>query len=622
MSAHRPPPGAMVTMPNRLRHWARLKPDGVAMREKELGVWKRLSWKQYETEVRRFALGLLELGFRKGDRLAIAGDNTPEWLVADLAAQSLGGITTGVYPTSPWPELQYVVRHCNARFIVCGDQEQVDKVLDASSQEGGLPELERIICVDMKGMRHYEDPRLLPFDRVSALADGRPADEAHAQWVHACEAQDASDVAIIVYTSGTTGKPKGAQLSHRNIGHTADEFTRLHGLHEDNYVVLSYLPLCHLAERLFSLAMHLSTGGVVNFAESIETVQSNIREIAPTVFLGVPRIWQKMQQSIRVRSQEAPRLQRWAMDRAFDRAFRRLKVRDANRQPSGAPAPMGWLERIEYGVLWLLVFRSIAKHLGFDRSLVRICGAAPVSPETLRFFEVLGLPTYQAYGLTEGGMSFSQHKDARMSGGVGTPLPGMEYRLAEDGEVLLRGPAVFAGYLHDAQGTRNILGDDGWLRSGDIAEQMPAGELRIVDRKKEIIVTSGGKNIAPSEMENALKEAVYIREAIVIGEQRHFVSALIQIDTDAVGNWAAAQNLSYTNYRSLSQLPEVRALVAAEVDRCNERFAQVARVRKFVILQKELDHDDGELTATQKVRRSVIEKKYATEISSIYGQAA
>ena len=619
MTTHHPPPDSMMTMPNRLRYWARHKPDKVAMREKKLGIWKRMTWQNYETQVRRFALGLLELGFRKGDRLAIAGDNSPEWLIADLAAQSLGGITTGVYPTSPWPEMQYVVRHCNARIIVCGNQEQVDKALEASSKEGGLPELEWIIYIDNKGMRHYEHPQLMPFENVSAFADTLPSSQAHADWVRSCEAQDGQAVALIVYTSGTTGKPKGAQLTHRNIGHTADEFTKLHGLHENNYVVLSYLPLCHLAERLFSLAMHMSTGGIVNFAESIETVQANIREIAPTVFLGVPRIWQKMQQSIRIRSQEAPRLQRWAMNWAFERAYVRLKARDTYRQASGAPAAMGLSERIEYNFLWLLVFRSIAKHLGFDRSIVRICGAAPVSPETLRFFEVLGLPTYQAYGLTEGGMSFSQHFNARMSGGVGNPLPGMEYKLADDGEVLLRGPAVFAGYLHDDQGTRDILSDDGWLKSGDIAELMSSGELRIVDRKKEIIVTSGGKNIAPSEMENALKEAIYIREAIVIGEQRHFVSALIQIDTDAVGNWAAAKGLSYTNYKSLSQLSEVRVLVGDEIDRVNKRFAQVAQVRKFAILQKELDHDDGELTATQKVRRLVIEKKYAGEIAAIYG---
>jgi len=621
MTTHHSPPEPMMTMPNRLRYWARHKPDKVAMREKKLGIWKRMTWQHYETQVRRFALGLLELGFRKGDRLAIAGDNCPEWLIADLAAQSLGGITTGVYPTSPWPEMQYVVRHCNARFIVCGDQEQVDKALEASSKEGGLPELEWIIYIDNKGMRHYDHPQLMPFENVCTLADARPTIQAHADWERSCEAQNGQEVALIVYTSGTTGKPKGAQLTHRNIGHTADEFTRLHGLHENNYVVLSYLPLCHLAERLFSLAMHMSTGGIVNFAESIETVQANIREIAPTVFLGVPRIWQKMQQSIRVRSEEAPWLQRWAMKWAFERAYWRLKVRDSHRQASGAPAAMGLYERIENNFLWLLVFRSIAKHLGFDRSIVRICGAAPVSPETLRFFEVLGLPTYQAYGLTEGGMSFSQHVNARMSGGVGNPLPGMEYKLADDGEVLLRGPAVFAGYLHDDQGTRDILGDDGWLRSGDIAEHMASGELRIVDRKKEIIVTSGGKNIAPSEMENALKEAIYIREAIVIGEQRHFVSALIQVDTDAVGNWAAAKGLSYTNYKSLSQLEEVRVLVADEIDRVNKRFAQVAQVRKFAILHKELDHDDGELTATQKVRRLVIEKKYSKEIAAIYGDS-
>jgi long-chain acyl-CoA synthetase len=612
-----------VALPQRLHHWATTTPDALALREKIRGVWQRTTWAEYERRVMRFALGLQAIGFGRGDRLAIASDDTSEWLVADMAAQSLGGVVVGVYPTNPAPELRYIVHHSRCSFIVCGDQEQVDKVIAATGLEGGLPHIVRIICVDMKGVSGYGDARLMSFEAVSVLGDSSTdaatPGASRETWLKAVADIDPADVSVIVYTSGTTGPPKGVQLHHASMMFTAEAVARRYGLAAHNYSVVCYLPLCHLAERTFSISLHLQTGGVVNFAESIDTVQANVREIAPTLFLGVPRIWEKMQQMVLVKSQMSTRLQRLVFDAAFKRAYDRLTLRNARPLPSGMPAPMGWLERIEYFLLSAAVFRPVARHLGLNRAIVRMCGAAPVSPETLRFFEVLGLPVRQIYGLTEIGMAFSQWDGACASGCVGMPLDGIESRLGDDGEVLMRGPSVFCGYLDDAAGSARVLDAEGWIHSGDICETAPNGELRVVDRKKEIIITSGGKNIAPSEIENALKESIYVKEAIIIGDGRHYLSALIVIDIDTVGNWAQQQRLPYTHYRSLSQLPQVRELVAVEVARVNKQFARVENIRKFEILGKELDHDDGELTATQKVKRSVIEKKYAAEIARLYG---
>jgi long-chain acyl-CoA synthetase len=601
-----------TTLPHLLRFRAQTTPDRVAMREKVRGIWMRTSWAEYERRVRTFAFGLQALGFRRGDRLAIASEDVPEWLVADLAAQALGGVAVGIYPTNPWPELQYIVRHSQSRFVVCGDQEQVDKVLDAADRDGGLPLVEKIICIDMKGMRHYADPRIISFDEVVAAAGEIPAADADSRWQETLAKITPEDICIIVYTSGTTGPPKGAQIRHVNLLHSADALARMYDLNADNYSVLCYLPLCHVAERICSVTLHLRTGGTVNFAESIDTVETNIREIGPTLFLGVPRIWEKHRLNALIRLNEGA----WYQKKLFNWFFKRAQKRLETGQPA-----IG-LAKLEQFVAWLMVFRAVTRHMGLDHSIVRICGGASVSPETLRFFEVLGLPVYQVYGLTEsGGITFIQHPKARTYGAAGQPIGGVEFRIADDGEILIKSPTNFAGYLFDEKATGDVLTEDGWLHTGDIAEHAGQGEIRIVDRKKAIIITSGGKNIAPSEIENALKESLFIREAIILGEARHFVAALIQINMDSVGKWAQDRGLAYTNYRSLSQLPEVRELVKADVDRVNKRFARVENVRKFVILDKELDHDDGELTATQKVKRSYIEKKYAGEIARIYGEA-
>ncbi len=587
------------------------------MREKVRGIWHRTSWAEYEDRVINFAKGLADLGFKRGDRLAIASEDTPEWIIADMATQALGGVSVGIYPTNSWFETQYIVSHSRCRFVVCGDQEQTDKLLQAAASEAGLALVEKLICVDMKGMLHYNNPGIVPFETVSAAAKQVPATEKLAWWRGVLEQIGPDDVGIIVYTSGTTGPPKGAQLSPSNLLHSADALARTYKLNADNYSVLCYLPLCHVGERICSMTVHLRTGGVVNFAESIDTVQQNIREISPSVFLGMPRIWEKHRLTALTKLKEG----HWIQGRIFEKIFNRAYSKLARDEARGS-GQRGRLSRIEDWFYWLLMFRSVIRHMGLDHSVVRICGGSSVSPETLRFFEVMGLPVYQVYGLTEsGGITFAQHDEARLAGCAGRAIQGIEYRIADDGEIMIKGPTVFSGYLFDDESTAKVLDQDRWLATGDIAEQAANGEIRIVDRKKAIIITSGGKNIAPSELENALKESPYIREAIILGEARHFVAALIQIDPETVGKWAQEKNLAYTNYRSLAVLPEVNTLVSIEVDRVNERFARVESVRKFAILAKELDQDDGELTATQKVKRSAIEKKYADEIARIYGVA-
>ena len=607
---------AGMTMPQVLRHWALTQGQSLALREKDSGLWQRTTWKAYFDKARLLAIGLYALGFRKGDRLAVASDDSPEWLYSDLGAQMAGGACLGIYPTNPWPELQYIVRHSRTKIIVCGDQEQTDKVLDARRNGEGLPDLTTIITVDMKGMRHYAEDGLMSFADVLDL--GAKKETEFGPLIDAAIAGGKpDDVAIIVYTSGTTGMPKGAMLSHANMLHSAAQVVSVHGLDRDSYSVLCYLPLCHVAERSFSTVMQLLTGCVVSFAESVDTVVVNLREIAPKGFLGVPRIWEKMQQSVLYRVKDTTPLQRRVFERCVALGRPLAERRLAN---GGTFASLS--DRIFFSLLWLACFRSLQHFLGIDRVRTAFCGGATVSPEVLLFFWILGVPVYQIYGMTESaGVSHSQRPGATDLGTSGLLIDGLEQKLGPDGELLLKGPSVFRGYLFDDASTARAF-SDGWLHTGDIVEIGADGQLRVLDRKKDILITSGGKNITPSLIENALKDSPYIREAILLGDGRNFLAALIQIDLETTGKWAQQQNIQYTTYRSLAQHEKVRDLVDKEIRRVNDRFARVENVRKFVILAKELDHDDGELTATMKVRRRIIEEKFKEEIASIYGSAA
>jgi long-chain acyl-CoA synthetase len=618
--AHLPPGVAegTTTMPALLRHRARLMPGQVALREKRRGIWIGVTCGEYFERVQAFALWLRSQGFGPGDKLVIASDGTPEWFYADMAAQSLGGVTVGIYPTNPWPELQYIVRHCRAKVAVCGDQEQTDKVLEAMRQGEGLPDLRKVLTVDWKGMRHYQQDCLLPFD--TALVQGRALarDAAEVEAFNAAvSAVRPEQDALIVYTSGTTGMPKGARISHRGILDNACQLGQVHGYAGKPLSVVCYLPLCHVAERLMSVVVQLVYGSVVYFAESIDAVTLNLREIGPSYFFGVPRIWEKLQQKILIDASDARPWARAAFDKALAIALpiAERALANGDRYASTRDA---WVARL----LRAAVFSNLLASIGLDRTRVAMTGGASISPSVILFFRALGVPIHQIYGMTEtSGVTHTQRQGQARLGWCGPPLPRVvEQKVNSDGELMVRGSIVFNGYLYDEEATRRAF-TDGWLHTGDVVElDASSGAVQIVDRKKAILITSGGKNITPSLIENALKESLYIGEAILLGDGRNFVSALVQIDLETVGKWAQERGLPYTTYESLSALPAVRELIEQDVKRVNERFSRVESIRKFVILRKQLDHDDGELTATMKVRRGVIEKKFAAEIAQIYGR--
>jgi long-chain acyl-CoA synthetase len=604
---------AAITIPQLLRRRSELHGDRLALREKEYGIWNRHCWRHYYQTARLIALGLLSLGIKAGDRVAIAGENTPEWFYADLGTQMIGAVAVGIYPTNPWVELQYIVRHSGSRVVVTGDQEQTDKVMDAMANGDGLPALEAIVCVDMKGLRHYRQKQLMSFDALCELGKAYALEhpDANATLDRLIEQASPDDVCILVYTSGTTGPPKGAMLTHRNLIYASYIYADAIDIADKPFESVCYLPLCHVAERCYSEVMQLVLGGTVSFAESIDTVALNIREIAPTFFVGVPRIYEKLQQHFLFKLGESGRLRQ-----GFAKACFALGRKLSDRRQNGTD---NLADRAAFVLLYILLFRNIQRHLGFARSRHRLCAGASISPETLRFFDIVGRPVSQGYGLTEsGGVAFIQTTTHHRLGGCGLPLLHTEWKRDTDGEILLKNPGVFKGYFLDENASSASLEPGGWLRTGDIIDIMDNGEIAVVDRKKAIIITAGGKNIAPSEIENALKDSEFIKEAIVVGEAKKYLGAIIQVDYDTVGRWARDKALPYTNYKSLAQLPEVHELVDRVVNATNKRFARVENIRRFAILEKELDHDDGELTATQKVRRAMIEKKFARELAIIY----
>jgi long-chain acyl-CoA synthetase len=602
------PPPRDATLPQRLRHWAREAPDRVAFRQKDFGIWQPFTWADFERLARRFGLGMAALGLAAGDHVAILSENRKEWVIAQLGLGMVGGVTVGVYPTSPAEEVGFLLELSDARFVVCEDQEQVDKVLECRAR---LPRLEAIVVVDPKGLRRYDRSRLYDFDAV--LERGAAVEQDGSKLVdERLAAQRGSDTALMIFTSGSTGRPKAAMISYDNINAVAAGGIAMYGFGPDD-TILSYLPLCHVAEQSFTVFFPLAVGATVNFAESLRTVQSDLREIAPTLFLGVPRIWEKLHAAMDIKAREAGGVRKALFDRAF------AAVRGFAARPRETWSA---IERARYAFWYLLVFRALLNFIGLRRCRLAFSGTAPVSPDLLAFYRVLGVPIREIYGMTEvSGLAVGQRSGDSPPGTVGVAIPGVELRLADDGEVLMRGPTVFKGYYRNPQATAEMIDADGWLHSGDIAEWVDAGrerELRIVDRKKDIMITSGGKNIAPSEVENLLKFSPFIREAVVIGERRHFVTALLQIDYETVGKWAEEHGIAYTNYRNLAENPRVRELIQGEVDRANARMPRVQNVRKFYILPKELDHDDGEMTATLKLRRRNIEAKYADVIDAMY----
>jgi long-chain acyl-CoA synthetase len=594
-----------ATLPAILLHRADATPDKVALRSKRLGVWKPYTWRHYADRAATIAMGLETLGVGPGDRVAVHSENRPAWVLADLGIQGLGAITVGIYPTSPASEVEYLLTHSAAKVLIAEDEEQVDKALEVRA---ALTDLVRIVVIDPRGV-DMSDPLLLSLTDLEAA--GRAAfDDPVASWRQRVAALDAGAPAIIVYTSGTTGPPKGAMLSHRNLV-TASMGNDDTFLVTDRDEVLSYLPLCHIAEKLISVINAVAFGYVVNFGEEPETFLEDLREVQPTFFLGVPRVWEKLLAGITIKMSDASRMKR-ANYRFWMRRGRAL----APKRMRGA---MGPADRVVGFLAWLFLFRSLREKIGMGRVRGALSGAAPIAPQVLEFYWTLGVPVREGYGQTENTAqaTLTRSDDVHL-GTVGTPVPNAEVRVAPDGEILTRGPGTFLGYYRNEEATAEAIDADGWLHTGDVGEFDANGHLRITDRKKDIIITAGGKNISPSEIENRLKVSPFVKEAIVIGDRRKYLTALIGIEQDTVGNWAMARGLAFTTYADLSSKDEVVELVQTVVEEANTDFAQVETIKRFALLDKELDQEDGEVTATQKVKRAAIARIYGDLIESMY----
>ncbi len=598
--------GYELTQGQMLREQARLRPDVAAIRQKEFGIWRPLSWAGYYDRARDVGHGLRLLGLGSGAHVGILSENRIEWVLAQLGASLVGAITVGVYSTSPANEIAYVLGHGDVEIVICEDQEQADKVLACIEQ---LPRLKKIIVIEKKG---FDETRALDPERVVRFADMEAAGAQHRRdhpaLVDAClDAQQMDDTALIIYTSGSTGKPKGAMIGYANIAAMAPGVVDRLGL-DAGTTHLSYLPLCHVAEQMLTAFVPLYLGSRVDFGESIRTVQEDLREIGPSMFLGVPRIWEKLHSSIAIKIAEAGGVRRWLFERGM-RACAPFAERAAHQR-----TPM---QKVTFWWYYLLVFRALQNFIGLRRARIALTGAAPISPVIVAFFRTMGIPLVEVYGMTESsGMVLGQDPDAVCFGNVGLPTLGVEHRLSDQGELQIRGGVVFKGYYRNPEATAATI-VDGWLHTGDVVREEDGG-LKIVDRLKDIMITAGGKNLTPSEIENTMKSSHFIKECIVIADARKYVAALIQIDYDAVAQWAESRNLAFTHFRSLVDTAAVRTLIQQEIDAGNARLAQVSQVRKFHLLTRELDHDDGEVTATMKVRRSSITRTYANEIEALY----
>ncbi len=593
-----------LTLPQMLRQRAQRDAQRVAIRQKDFGIWKPVTWAQYYQRACHFGQGLQQLGLPAGGHVGVIAENRIEWVLAQMGAGLVGGITVGVYHTSPSPEVAYVVGHADISIMVCEDQEQTDKVLEALSE---LPHLQKIIVMETKGLRSFAPEHralITTFDEVERLG---ASVHSQARIDDVLARQTLDDIGLMIYTSGSTGKPKGAMVSWRNMRGVSPGIIERLRL-DARTTHLSYLPLCHVAEQMLTTFCPIYLGSQVNFGESIRTVQEDLREVAPTMFLGVPRIWEKLHSAIAIKMQETGPLRRALYQRAL-----------AGCAPLAEKPRSQWtvLERLRHAAHYWLVLRALQNFIGLRDARVALTGAAPIAPDVVRFFRTLGVPLIEVYGLTEStGMVTGHDLDQVHVGTVGPVTQGVAYRIADNGEFQIQGEMVFAGYYKNPEATAQSI-QDGWLHTGDVVRETD-GQLQIVDRLKDIMITAGGKNLTPSEIENTMKASPYIKECVIVAEGRKFVGALVMIDYETVGKWAEARRIAFTHFRSLVETPAVRQLIDAEIAGGNARLAQVAQIRKFHLLTKELDHDDGEVTATMKVRRSSIYKTYASEIEALY----
>jgi long-chain acyl-CoA synthetase len=580
--------------------------DRVAMRKKEYGLWHDISWNEFYTLVKYVGSALISMGLKKGECVSIIGDNCPEWVIIDLGIQCVGGVAVGVYSTNAWPQVEYVVQNSESRFFFVENEEQLDKWLHFRDN---APLLKKVIVWDLEGLRHFEDPMVMTYGDILEMGRQVVKDDSDLFERRMGEITP-EDLSVLIYTSGTTGPPKGAMLTHRNVTWMGRAIVEDNPLY-DKDEVMSFLPLCHIFERLFSVFAQITHGYTVNFIESLDTVMDNMREISPTVGYAVPRIWEKYMSAVYIKMSDAT----WFKRLVFGIAYKIGKNR-ATLRMNFKPVPL-YLE-VLFQLVYFAVFRKLKERLGFDRLRIAYSGAAPIAPDVLHFFQSIGVNLVEGYGQTEDtGVTCVSPAGKVKFGTVGPPLPGTEVKIAEDGEILVKSPSVFKGYYGNPESTAETI-KDGWLYSGDVGEIDEDGYLKITDRKKDIIVTAGGKNITPQYIENKLKASPYINDAVVIGDKRKFISCLIMIDEDNVVKYAQDNKIQFSTYKDLTQSPEIIKFIQAEVDKVNETLSRVEQVKKFTILPKKLYEEDGEVTPTMKVKRKYVNEAFGDLIEAMY----
>ncbi len=613
-----PPTGVGIrTAAVMVREWAERLPDGVAMREKDYGIWQEYTWTDVWELVQDAAHGLLALEVEVGDRVSIHSEDRPEWIILDMATIAVRAITTGLYPTNPSTEVEYLMADSGSVVHLAEDQEQADKVMEVIES---LPHLRTIIHIEPRGFRKWrDDPRFLLWDDFLEMGrEHRAANPGQLERVMSDAALD--DAITLVYTSGTTGPPKGAMLTNTNFLFCVENLVGI----EDRIPgkppnpadsILTYLPLCHIAERIFSAWHMAGFGCTLNFAESIETVQQNLREVQPTLFFAVPRILERIHAGIIIKGKDGT----WFKRVWFGFGMKLVSIIGAQRVANDGDHT--FLSRLLYLIGYPIVFRALKERIGMRRVRYAAVGAAPIAPELIQYFLGMGVPLFELYGMTENSaVATCNFPGSNKVGTVGAPYPGIGLRIdQETGEIQTKHPAVFKGYWNKPEKTAEVFTEDGWLRTGDVGEWVDGTHVKIVDRMKDIIITSGGKNISPSEIENSLKTSPYIKEAMVIGDGRKYLTALIGIELDVVGDWATRKEIPYTTYRDLSEKPEVIELVQGVVNTTNKKFARVENIRKFRMIPKALDHEDGELTATQKLKRQAMAEMFGEIIEDMYG---
>jgi len=576
------------------------------MRKKEYGIWHDISWNDYSRLVKQVGSALISLGLQKGDCGSIIGDNCPEWVVADLGIQCAGGVAAGIYATNAWPQVEYVIENSDSKFFFVENEEQLDKWLSFRDR---APLLKKVIVWDLEGLRHFKDPLVMTFEELLEL--GRQELEKNPDLIEKrMDEVQPEDTSMLIYTSGTTGPPKGAMLSHRNLTWMGTAITADNPMHKGDEV-MSFLPLCHVFEQLFSVLGHITHGYTVNFIESPDTVTDNMIEISPTVGYAVPRIWEKYYSAIVIKMSDAT----WFKRMVFYVALK-IGQKRATLKMNFKKVPL-YFEAL-YQLAYFGVFRKLKERLGFDRMRMAYSGAAPISPDILHFFQSIGVNLVEGYGQTEGtGVTCVSRMGRVKFGTVGPPLTGTEVKIAEDGEILVKSPSVFKGYFKNPEATAETI-KDGWLHSGDVGLIDEDGFLKITDRKKDIIVTAGGKNITPQYIENKLKFSPYINDAVVIGDRRKFLVSLIMIDEDNVVKYAQDKKIQFSTYKDLTKAPEILKLIQGELDKVNETLSRVEQVKKFTILPKKLYEEDGEITPTMKVKRKYVNEAFKDLIEGMY----